>query len=149
MKKIICFETSFGWINASEENQKIVSVSFGKVKEEGSSKNLKKLKKNIINYFSGKIIKQNYSLKIIGSSLKKKILKELSKISHGDTKSYGYIAKKFNTSPRYVGKVCGQNKHLLLIPCHRVIKSDGQLGGFSGLGGLKLKKRLINLELLN
>jgi O6-methylguanine-DNA--protein-cysteine methyltransferase len=35
---------------------------------------------------------------------------------------------------------------LLLVPCHRVVRSDGQLGGFSGLGGLKLKQRLLNLE---
>ena len=42
--------------------------------------------------------------------------------------------------------VCGQNKLLLIIPCHRVIRSDGKLGGFSGRGGIKLKKRLLNLE---
>ena len=149
MKKIICFKTKFGWINAQEEYQLILSISFGKVKEQGSSKNLIKLKKNIINYFSGRIIKKNYSLKITGSSLQKKIWTELSKISHGNTKSYGFIARKLKTSARYVGKVCGQNRHLLLIPCHRVIRSDGKLGGFSGLGGLKLKKRLIDLEKLN
>ena len=56
------------------------------------------------------------------------------------------IAKVLKTSPRYVGNVCGQNKHLLIIPCHRVVRSDGSLGGFSGLGGIKLKMKLINLE---
>ena len=39
-----------------------------------------------------------------------------------------------------------QNKLLLIIPCHRVIRSDGSLGGFSGLGGIKLKRKLLNLE---
>ena len=53
---------------------------------------------------------------------------------------------KIGTSPRYVGKVCGQNNLLLIIPCHRVIKSDGSLGGFSGLGGIKLKNKLLTLE---
>jgi O-6-methylguanine DNA methyltransferase len=146
VKKTICFRTNFGWINAQEEDQYIVSISFGKIKEKGFSKNLNKLKKNILEYFSGKKIIQDHSLKIIGSPIQKKIWKELSKIPHGYTKSYGDIAKKINTSPRYVGNVCGQNKHLLIIPCHRVIRSDGQLGGFSGLGGLKLKKRLIDFE---
>ncbi len=56
------------------------------------------------------------------------------------------ILQNFKTSPRYVGNVCGQNNHLLIIPCHRVVRSDGSLGGFSGLGGLKLKKKLLNLE---
>ena len=41
------------------------------------------------------------------------------------------------------------NKHLLIVPCHRVIRSDGKLGGFSALGGINLKKRLLMLEKLN
>ena len=77
---------------------------------------------------------------------KKKIWKELSKIKYGKVSTYGEIAKKVGTSPRYVGNVCGQNKLLLIIPCHRIIRSDGKLGGFSGRGGIKLKKRLLNLE---
>ena len=69
-----------------------------------------------------------------------------NKIKYGKVSTYGEIAKKVGTSPRYVGNVCGQNKLLLIIPCHRVIRSDGKLGGFSGRGGIKLKKRLLNLE---
>ena len=81
-----------------------------------------------------------------GTKLQIKIWKELQKIPYGQTKSYGDIAKIVKTSPRYVGNVCGQNNHLLLVPCHRVVRSDGNLGGFSGLGGLTLKKRLLDLE---
>ena len=81
-----------------------------------------------------------------GSNLQIKIWKELIKIPYGKTKSYGEIAKIVKTSPRYVGNVCGQNKHLLVVPCHRVIRTDGGLGGFSGSGGLSLKKRLLNME---
>ena len=47
---------------------------------------------------------------------------------------------------RYVGKVCGQNKHLIVVPCHRVIRNDGTLGGFSSIGGLILKQQLLELE---
>ena len=79
-------------------------------------------------------------MKWLEHPFKKKIWKELLKISYGSTKSYGEIAKKIKTSPRYVGNVCGQNKHLLIVPCHRVIRSDGSLGGFSSIGGIKLKK---------
>ena len=67
-------------------------------------------------------------------------------VKKGETKSYGQIAKKLKISPRYVGKVCGQNKHILVIPCHRVIGSDGSLTGFSADGGINLKKRLIQFE---
>ena len=49
-------------------------------------------------------------------------------------------------SPRYVGRVCGENKLVLIVPCHRVIKSDGSLGGFSAVEGVKLKERLLKFE---
>ena len=78
--------------------------------------------------------------------MQKKIWNELQKIPYGKTKTYGQIAKKLQTSPRYVGNVCGQNKHMLIVPCHRVIRSDGNLGGFSCPGGVNLKKRLLKLE---
>ena len=142
----LSFKTSFGWISAEENNNKIISVSFGRINEIGSSKELKKLKKILNNYFLGKTKKLQSNIQMKGTKLQIKIWKELQKIPYGQTKSYGDIAKKIKTSPRYVGNVCGQNKHLLLVPCHRVVRSDGQLGGFSGLGGLKLKQRLLNLE---
>ena len=81
-----------------------------------------------------------------GSDLQIKIWKELIKIPYGKTKSYGEIAKAVKTSPRYVGNVCGQNKHILIVPCHRVIRTDGSLGGFSSRGGLSLKKRFLDME---
>ena len=146
MEHIISFKTNFGWINAKELDDYVVSVSFGKLNKNNPSKTLNKLKKNIQNYFLGQELVWKFKLGIIGSPLQKKIWKELQKIPYGKTRSYGFIAKKLKTSPRYVGNVCGQNKHLLIIPCHRVIRSDGQLGGFSGLGGIKLKKRLLDLE---
>ena len=59
-----------------------------------------------------------------------------------------WLAKKIKTSPRYVGNVCGQNKYLIAVPCHRVIKSDGSAGGFSSSGGVKLKKKLLEFEKL-
>ena len=142
----LSFKTSFGWISAEENNNKIISVSFGRIKETDSSKELKKLKKILTNYFLGTNKKLQSNILMKGTKLQIKIWKELQKIPFGKTKSYGDIAKKIKTSPRYVGNVCGQNKHLLLVPCHRVVRSDGQLGGFSGLGGLKLKQRLLNLE---
>lgn len=146
MEHIISFKTNFGWINAKELDDYVVSVSFGKLNKNNPSKTLNKLKKNIQNYFLGQELVWKFKLGIIGSPLQKKIWKELQKIPYGKTRSYGFIAKKLKTSPRYVGNVCGQNKHLLIIPCHRVVRSDGQLGGFSGLGGIKLKKRLLDLE---
>ena len=146
MKKAISFSTKFGWISAIEENGKITEIKFLKTKNVGKSLILKKLKKMINKYFSKQETSFNLPLEIKGSLLQKKIWKELIKIPYGKTKSYGDIAKIVKTSPRYVGNVCGQNKHLLVVPCHRVIRTDGSLGGFSSPGGLGIKKRLLSLE---
>ena len=63
-----------------------------------------------------------------------------------DPKDIGEIAKKHKLSPRHVGKICSQNNIVLFIPCHRVIRSDGSMGGFSSNGGIALKKKLLNFE---
>ena len=146
MRKKISFQTKFGWISAFEEKGKITEIKFLKTKNAGKSLILKKLKKKINQYFSKQGTSFNLPLEIKGSPLQKKIWKELIKIPYGKTKSYGDIAKIVKTSPRYVGNVCGQNKHLLVVPCHRVIRTDGSLGGFSSPGGLSIKKRLLSLE---
>ena len=140
------FKSRLGWISAVEKNNQIISVSFGKSKTKGSSTELKKLQKILNNYFSGKTKNITSNILMKGTKLQIKIWKELQKIPYGQTKSYGEIAKIVKTSPRYVGNVCGQNNHLLLVPCHRVVRCDGNLGGFSGLGGLTLKKNLLDLE---
>ena len=146
MKNTISFKSKFGWISASEKNNKILSVSFAKSNNRGKSISLSKLKKNLNNFFSKKKKKINSNILLEGSDLQIKIWKELKKIPYGKTKSYGEIAKIVKTSPRYVGNVCGQNKHILIVPCHRVIRTDGSLGGFSSRGGLSLKKRLLDME---
>ena len=146
MLKNLSFKTIFGWINIAENNQKLVKVNFGKKLNSNESKFLNKVRDQILDYSLGNLIVFNIDIYMEGSNLQKKIWNEVKKIPYGKTKSYGEIAKKLNTSPRYVGNVCGQNKHLLVIPCHRVIHSDGLLGGFSGLGGIKLKNKLLKME---
>ena len=142
----LSFNSSIGWITISEENNLITSIKFGKKKNRGKSQVLTKLKKQILEFIIGKRTQFSIKLHLEGSILQKKIWKQLSKIDYGNTKTYGDIARVLQTSPRYVGNVCGQNNHLLVIPCHRVIRSDGTLGGFSGLGGIKLKQKILNLE---
>ena len=142
----LSFKTRFGWISAFEEKGKIVKIKFGKHKNKNISKNLKSLKIKINSFFNKKnrTIKSNFLIK--GNTIQKKVWRELTKIKIGKTKSYGEIAKKFKLSPRHVGKICGQNKIPLAIPCHRVIRSDGTMGGFSASGGIILKKKLLKFE---
>ncbi len=147
MENIISFNTRFGWISIFENKNFITKIQFKKEKNKGKkSKKLKKIKKNIILYFKNKKKIVYARIKLEGKIVEKKIWRELRKIRKGRTKSYGEIAKKFKISPRYVGRVCGENKHLLVVPCHRIIRSDKTLGGFSAPGGIKLKRKLLEFE---
>ncbi len=146
MIKQISIKTKFGWISAFEKNNKIIRVKFGKCKNKSNSKNLKKFKLNIKNFFKKKSKLFKFQHKLTGSIIQKKVWKEMQKIKFGNTKTYGHIAKKYKLSPRHVGKICGQNKIIIAVPCHRVIRSDGKLGGFSSPGGVHLKKKLLDFE---
>ena len=146
MTKQISIKTRFGWISAYENKGKIFKIKFGRLKKQKKGKILVIFRKNLLKFFSKKIdyIKAPYILE--GNKIQKKVWNELKKIKLGRTSTYGRIAKKYKLSPRHVGKICGQNRLLLLVPCHRVIKNDGGLGGFSSAGGVKVKKRLLEFE---
>ena len=146
MIRQISIKTKLGWISAFEEKNRIFRVKFGKHKNKSVSKNLKRFKTNLIYFLDGKVRSIRSNFDIQGNKIQKKVWMELKKIKFGKTKSYGEIAKKYKLSPRHVGKICGQNRIVLAIPCHRVIRSDGSLGGFSGLGVLTLKKKLLIFE---
>mgnify|MGYP001162369677 CR=1 FL=1 len=146
MAQQISVNTRFGWISAFENKGKIFRIKFGKLKQQNKSKTLKKFKKNILKFFNEKSSNIKVPYKLSGNKIQKKIWLELKKIKKGKTKSYGKIAKKYKLSPRHIGKICSQNKLVLLIPCHRVIRTDGSLGGFTSVGGIKLKKKLLEFE---
>jgi O-6-methylguanine DNA methyltransferase len=80
--------------------------------------------------------------------LKQKIYREVSKIKRGQTRTYKQIAKICNTSPRAVAKILSSNPNPIVVPCHRVIRSDGKLGGytFKGKRKDKMKEKLLREE---
>ena len=142
----ITFNTKVGWVSAFEHEGKIFKVKFGRLRKQKESKILKKFRKNLLQFFNKKTSNIKIPHKIKGNQIQKKIWSELKKIKMGQTKSYGQIAKKYKLSPRHIGKICSQNTLLLLVPCHRVIRTDGTLGGFTSVGGIKLKRKLLEFE---
>ena len=142
----ISIRTRVGWISVFEKEGKIFKIIFGKLKNQIKSKILDNFKKNLFKFFNKKTSYIRAPHRMNGDQVQIKVWNELKKIKFGHTKTYGDIAKKFKLSPRHVGKICGQNKLPLLIPCHRVIRSDGTLGGFSSVGGVNLKKKLLQFE---
>jgi len=139
-------KTKLGWISIFESQGKIFTIKFGKVKQQSKNIVLKNYKKKLLKFFNRKSSNIDTSHIMNGNQIQRKIWNELKKIKIGQTKTYGEIAKKYKISPRHVGKICSQNVLLLLIPCHRVIRSDGSIGGFTSIGGTSLKKKLIEFE---
>ena len=142
----ISTKTRLGWISAFENQGKIFKIKFGRLKKQTKSKTLEIFSKKLLKFFNKKIANIEVPHEMIGNQIQKKIWNELKKIKVGNTTTYGKIAKKYKLSPRHVGKICAQNKLVLLVPCHRVIKTDGCLGGFTSLGGIKLKKKILGFE---
>ena len=86
--------------------------------------------------------------KLNGTKFQISVWNEIKKIPKGQTKTYKDIALalKKPKSSRAVANACGKNPLLIEIPCHRVIRSDGKLGGYSGKGGMKQKRKLLKEE---
>ena len=84
------------------------------------------------------------------SHFQKLVWKEIEKIPYGKTKSYKDIAIEIGNpkSFRAVANACGKNPLPIIRPCHRVICSNGEIGGYSANGGVKLKNALLKIEAL-
>ncbi len=93
-------------------------------------------------------LKNNIFQDIQGTDFQISVWKEIVKIPHGETRTYKDLANAIRrpSSFRAVANACGKNPYPLTIPCHRVIRSDGKMGGYSGEGGIKTKMKLLKQE---
>ena len=87
-------------------------------------------------------------MKLIGTEFQLKVWSYLRKIPRGTVKTYSQVAKDIGKplAVRAVANAIGKNPYAPKIPCHRVIRSNGSLGGYSGKGGIKTKRFLLKKE---
>jgi methylated-DNA-[protein]-cysteine S-methyltransferase len=87
-------------------------------------------------------------VKLSGTHFQVKVWNYLKRIPRGKVKTYLEVAKAIGKpkSFRAVANAVGKNPYPPKIPCHRVIRSDGKIGGYSGKGGIKTKKKLLKKE---
>ncbi len=101
-------------------------------------------------YYTGKKVGfTDYQLSLDSyTNFQRKILKTVREIPYGEIRSYKEAAEAagYPRAYRAVGNTMRNNPLPLIVPCHRVIKSDGSLGGFSGKEGIALKRKMIDLE---
>lgn len=139
-------------IAGDEEGLKYVGFPSGKGRLEPQdswhldAKGFPDVKEQLDEYFTGKRTAFDLKLAPNGTAFQLAVLKALQEIPYGETRSYQYIAKRIGKpkSVRAVGAANGRNPLPIIIPCHRVIGSDGSLTGFGG--GLPTKRFLLDLE---
>ncbi|HFS66865.1 MAG TPA: methylated-DNA--[protein]-cysteine S-methyltransferase [Flavobacteriia bacterium] len=113
---------------------------------EKSSDSIENTKRQLIEYFKGERTEFTIPLLFVGTEFQKKVWQALKEIPFGKTVSYLELSKKLHNEKaiRAVASANGANAISIIVPCHRIIGSDGSLVGYAG--GLKAKKKLLELE---
>ncbi|MHC4320842.1 MAG: methylated-DNA--[protein]-cysteine S-methyltransferase [Planctomycetota bacterium] len=157
-----CLNPPFGPVFVAKTVKGIYFINLSKISEAGFQSLLRKRfrKKpirddekleSVINelrdYFNGNQVNFKSILDLrIGTIFQRKVWNKISEIPYGELRTYKWIASEIGNlnAVRAVGNAVGKNPVPPIIPCHRVIRTDGKLGGFSS--GISLKKWLLKLE---
>ena len=113
--------------------------------EEGSVVN-DECKKQLMQYFRGERKDFDLSILLVGSEFQKKVWQTLLEIPYGKTLSYARLSRKLGDEKaiRAVARANGDNALAIIVPCHRILGSDGSLTGYAG--GLRTKQKLLQIE---
>ena len=152
--KILLAADEMGLTGLWLENEKYYALGLDTEHEEKETAILKKAKRWLDIYFSGKKPDFTPSIHMIGTEFQKEVWEILLRIPYGQTVTYGEIAKEHaerrgipKMSAQAVGGAVGRNKLSIIIPCHRVVGTNGSLTGYAG--GINKKIMLLELEGVN
>jgi len=137
--------TPVGDLTLFAEDDAIVAIEWGWSSYQDPSPLLERAKTALHAYFDGGDWPADLPLNPTGTPYRQKVWAALREIPVGETRTYGEIASLIASGPRAVGGANGANPIPILIPCHRVLATDG-LGGYSGGDGLPTKRLLLDLE---
>lgn len=126
----------------STDLQSLVSGSI----EEGTNDVIEQTKEELREYFAGRRKRFSVPLRTPGTPFQESVWKVLREIPYGETWSYGTLARRLGDPKtiRAAAHANGRNRIAIIVPCHRVIGTDGSLTGYAG--GTERKKRLLELE---
>lgn len=139
-------QSPFGPLTLTEREQAVVALDWGRLPEsDGQSALLREAAAQLDEYFDGRLKRFDLPVQPRGTDFQVRVWRALQAIPYGETMTYGEIAQSLKSAARAVGTACGANPLPIIVPCHRVTAENG-LGGFSGLGGIATKRRLLALE---
>lgn len=152
MEKIEFFEilqTPIGELFVAESENRIVRIEFGRIQTTAKRRKtppIAECEKQLSEYFNGKRKCFDIEYKLETTEFNTRVLEQVVKIEYGKTASYKAIAVAANSpgAARAVGNANNKNPLPILIPCHRVIGSNGKLVGYAG--GIEIKRWLLTLE---
>ncbi|GFZ29508.1 methylated-DNA--protein-cysteine methyltransferase [Clostridium zeae] len=146
-----CFNSEIGVLLIEDDGTAITKICFAKengntITDEVQSPLFKRAVAQLQDYFNGKTFVFDLPLNPKGTAFQKQVWKTLNEIPYGETKSYGEIAKiiKNEKAARAIGMANNKNPIMIIIPCHRVIGSNGSLVGYAG--GIDVKRKLLDME---
>ncbi len=147
MNKAVCsfFDGSL-IVEGREDAVEKVDFSFKRLPESEGSGEVAKALRQMMEYRDGKRKSFDFILDLQVTEFRKKVFVELMNVGFGEVVSYGELARRIGNpkGARAIGNAMNHNPCMIVVPCHRVIGSDGSLVGFAG--GLELKQRLLDLE---
>lgn len=151
-ENIYFHKTPFGWIKITADDTAVLSIDFVKNagrNPEKTSPIIIEAVKQIDEYSAGSRKVFKIATRASGTEFQKKIWNAISKIPYGKTASYGEVAAAAGSprAARAAGGACNKNPLPIIVPCHRVIGSDGSLVGFGG--GLDQKMKFLEHEKKN
>ncbi len=135
----LCLKANAGSLVALEWTERAITP-----KPKNTS--LSKVGDQLQHYFLNKINDFRVSLAPQGSEFELSVWQAMMQIPHGMTATYGDIAKMTGKPAQAVGHACGRNPIPIIIPCHRVVGSNGHMVGYSGQGGVETKRWLLAHE---
>ncbi|MBX9924599.1 MAG: methylated-DNA--[protein]-cysteine S-methyltransferase [Rhabdochlamydiaceae bacterium] len=134
------------FVDRNHLQRQIRRVTQGREVLDGCSDPVNFIQEELELYFQGKLQTFQTPIVAVGSFFQKKVWEALKNISYGQTWSYGEVARAINNPNgfRAVAQAVGANPFAILIPCHRVVRHNGDLGGYAG--GVERKESLLYLE---
>jgi methylated-DNA-[protein]-cysteine S-methyltransferase len=142
----LAFNSPVGPLTLSEEDGVIVSLDWGWPPDSEETPLLLKARDQLEEYFDGRRQAFDLPLGPFGTAFQKRVWQALAAIPFGSIRTYGALAAELGTAARALGGACGRNPIPILIPCHRVLATNGGLGGYSGMDGVETKQFLLRLE---
>jgi methylated-DNA-[protein]-cysteine S-methyltransferase len=134
-----------GDLTLSEEDGDIVALDWGWGRDQTETPALVEARRQLQSYFDGELADFNLRLAPFGTAYRRRVWQALIEIPPGEVRTYGQLAAAAGGSARSIGTAMATNPIPILIPCHRVVASNGP-GGYSGGDGLSTKHFLLALE---